>query len=264
MRIIVLAVALGCLQEAPPRVAGGKVDWWKDAAHAMKRAKLEQRALLLYFTDGSVPCKALEDGAFSSEAVAALAKDLVPVLLECSDEKAHEDLRTKYEVSSFPTAFFADPEGRKLTEISDQEPDAVAAEIAKVAKRHPGRPVMWARTLDEGVAAARAAGKPLAAYFHDGKQDLAEAQDRVRKLTGSTRADKFAWIEILATNAEKDPWKVKYEYYDLPAVVLFDPRPEDPMKKILSIFEIYAKTKAARIQEKVDKALKKYKETRTK
>lgn len=264
MKIILVTAALWCLQDSPARAPGGKVEWWKDVPFAMKRAKLEQRALLLYFTDGSVPCRAFEDGAFSSEVVAALAKDLIPLILECPDDKAHEDLRTKFDVSGYPTAVFADPEGRPLGEISNQETDAVAGEIAKMARRHPGRPVLWARSQEAGIATARATEKPLAIYFHDGKQDLIEAQDRVRKLTGSARADKFTWVEITATNAEKDPWKAKYEYYDLPAVVLLDPRPEDAMKRVLSLFEIYAKTKPVKIQEKVDRALKKYKDTKVK
>ena len=264
MRLLLVAAALWGLQDAPARVPGGKVEWWKDVPLALKRAKLEQRALLLYFTDGSVPCKALEDGAFSSDVVAALAKDVIPVLLECMDEKAHEEMKTRFEVGGFPTTAFADPEGKPLGELATQEADAMAAEIAKIARRHPGRPVLWARSQEAGVATARAAEKPLAIYFHDGKQDLIEAQDRVRKLTGSTRADKFTWVEMAATNDDKDPWKVKYEYYDLPAVVILDPRPEDPMKRVLSLFEIYAKSKPATVQQKVDKALKKYKDTKTK
>jgi len=262
MKLLLVAAALGCLQDTATRAPGGKVEWWKDVAFAMKRAKLEQRALLLYFSDGSVPCRALEDGAFSSDVVAALSRDLIPLILECPDEKAHEELRSRFGVDGFPAAAFADPEGKPLGEISDLEADAVAGQIAKVAKRHPGRTVLWARSQEAAIATARAAEKPLAVYFHDGKQDLIEAQERVRKLTGSTRADKFTWIEIAATNEDKDPWKVKYEYYDLPSVVILDPRPDDAMKRVLSLFEIYSKTKPAKIQEKVDRALKKYKDTK--
>jgi len=262
MKFMLAAAAVWFLQDAPPRVPGGKVEWWKDVPLAMKRAKLEQRALLVYFTDGSVPCRALEDGAFSSDVVAALAKDLIPLMLECPDDKAHEELRSRFGVEGFPTAAFADPEGKPIGELSSQDADGMAAEIAKMAKRHPGRPVLWARSQDAAIATARAAEKPLAVYFHDGKQDLIEAQEKVKKLTGSTRADKFTWFEMTATNDDKDPWKVKYEFYDLPAVVILDPRGDDAMKRVLALFEVYAKSKPAKIQEKVDRALKKYKDTK--
>jgi hypothetical protein len=260
--LLILAAAAVLLQETPSAPAGGKVTWRRDPSVATKRARLEQRALLLYFTDGGLACRALDAGPFSDNAVVAAAGKLIPVLLECSDEKANVELRKQYAVTGFPTMLMLDPDGKSLGEVTAREAPAIAAELDKTAKRFPGRSVLWHSSLDEGVARAKEEKKPVAIYFHDEKEDLADAQDRITKLGGTNRVEKFVWVEVAATNADQDANKTTYEYLGLPAVAFLDPRFEKPRR--MGVFEITAKTKPDRVQEKLETALKKYKDAKVK
>lgn len=260
--LLILAAAAVLLQDPSAAPAGGKVTWRRDHSVAMKRARLEQRAALVYFTDGGLACRALDAGPFSDNGVVAAAAKVVPVLLECSDEKAHAELRKQYGVTGFPTLLLLDPEGKSIGEVGGRESGAIAADLDKAAKRFPGRAVLWHSSIDEGVARGKEDKKPVAIFFHDDKEDLADAQDRLTKLAGSNRLEKFVWVEIVAANDDKDANKTTYEFISLPAVAFVDPRGEKPRR--MGVFEIGAKAKSKDVQDKLDAALKKYRDAKVK
>ena len=256
---LIAAAAAALLQDAPP---GGKLAWSGDVATAERRSRLEQRPVLLYFTDGGMPCRALDAGAWSSDAVAAAARALLPVLLQCPDEKAHADLRTRFKVTGFPTVIVLEPDGKTFSEMTNLEPGPVVGEFTRLAKKFPGRQVLWLATLEKGLEAAKAAKKPVAIYFHTADADLAAAQETLTKLVAQSRIDYFVWVEMAATNEDNDPLKLKYDFFSLPAVAIIDPRYTE--LKRLTIFEVTAKVKAKDLIEKIDKALKKYKDGKPK
>jgi len=261
MKTLLILALVVFLQDPPTAPVGGKVTWRRDPSVALKRARLEQRAALLYFTDGGLACRALDAGPFSDNGVIASAGKLIAVLLECSDEKANVELRKQYAVTGFPTLLVLDPDGKSIGEVGAREGPAIAAELDKASKRFPGRAVLWHSSLEEAVARAKDEKKPVAIYFHDDKDDLADAQDRITKLGGS-RVDKFVWVEIVATNEATDANKTTYEFYGLPAVAYVDPRFEKP--KRMGVFEITSKLKSKDVQDKLDAALKKYKDAKVK
>src|SRR5882672_4848482 len=120
--ILIVAAAAVLLQDPPPAApTGGHIAWGSDLAASERRARLEQRAVLLYFTDGGLPCKALDAGAFSADEVVALSRRLFPVLLECPDDKAHAALRTRMKVTAFPTVTILEPDGKTHTEMLARE-----------------------------------------------------------------------------------------------------------------------------------------------
>src|SRR5688572_10483122 len=119
--MIALAVAAALVQDPPSAPAGGSVAWGRDPAAAEKRSRLEQRAMLLYFTDGGLPSKALDAGAFSAKEVASAARRLLPVMLECPDEKAHAEWRTRLKVAAFPSVVILEPDGKTFTEVASRE-----------------------------------------------------------------------------------------------------------------------------------------------
>src|SRR5688572_888099 len=137
--ILLVTLAAALLQDPPPAAkAGGKIAWGRDAAAAEKRGRLEQRAVLFYFTDNGLPCKALDAGAFSEKEVVAVSRRLLPVMLECPDEKSHEEWRKRLKITAFPTIAILEPDGKTQHEITVREGAEVAAELLKVARKFPG------------------------------------------------------------------------------------------------------------------------------
>jgi hypothetical protein len=260
--LLLLAAATALVQDKSTTQAGGRVDWGKNVAAAERRAKLEQRAILVYFTDGGAPSKALDAGAFSSDDVIKALRGMHPVLLECPDETAHADLRKRWGVSAFPTLMVVEPDGKTTQEILARAPAEVAAELAKVTRKFPGRDVLWLSSIDAAVQKSKDEPRPLAIYFHAADEDLSDSQDRLVKLAGQGRIDKFIWVELSATNDDKDALKVKYEYMSLPAIAFVDPRFPEPRQ--IGIFELKEKTKSKDVQDQLEKRLKKYKDTKIK
>lgn len=264
--LLLIAVAVTLIQDPPPPApsgpAGGRIEWGRDFAAGEKRARLEQRALFLYFTDDGMPCKALDDGPFSTDDVVAAARRLVPVMLECPNEGAHSDLRVRLKVTAFPTIMILEPDGKTTSEITAREAPEISAELMKAARRFPGRDIMWTSSIESGVEKAKDAPRPIALYLHVAEEDLAASQDRIVKLASQGRVDKFIWVELAATMDEKDALKKKYEYYSLPAIAFIDPRYPEP--KWMTTWELTAKVKSKDMQDQLEKMLKKYKDTKIK
>ena len=264
MRTILLASLVVALVQDPPPAAptGGKVAWGKDPAAAEKRARLEQRAIFFYFTDGGLPCKALDAGAFSAADVATVCRRLIPVMLEGSDDKANEEWRKRLKVAAYPTLAILEPDGKTSYEITARETADLSAELLKAARKFPGRDVMWVSSVESAVEKAKDDPRPIAIYFHAADEDLGAAQDRLVKLGGQSRVDKFIWVELTATVDDKDPLKQKFEYIALPAIGWLDSRFPEPKK--MGIYELKASAKAKDVQDKFEERLKKYKDTKVK
>ena len=260
--ILMVSLAAVLAQDPPAAPTGGKVAWGKEPAAAEKRARLEQRAIFLYFTDGGLPCKALDAGAFSSAEVINVCRRLLPVMLECTDEKAHEDWRKRLKVAAFPTLAILEPDMKTSYEITARDAGDLSAELTKAARRFPGRDVMWTSSIEGAIEKAKEDPRPIAIYFHAAEEDLGAAQERIVKLGGQSRVDKFIWVELTATSDDKDPLKQKYEYLSLPAIGWLDPRFSEPKK--MGIFELKASAKAKDVQDKFEERLKKYKDTKVK
>jgi hypothetical protein len=262
MKLLFAVLTTAALLQEPAAKTGGKLEWGRDVAAAEKRARLEQRAMFLYFTDNGMPSRALDAGAFSHDTVIASTKGLFPVIVECPDDKAHADLRTRFKVSGFPTLMILEPDGKTQHEIGTRETAELAAELAKAAKKFPGRVVLWLSSMETALETAKKDRKPLAVYIHPADEDLAAAQERLVKIGGQSRIDKYVWLELSATNEDKDPNKQKYEFYSLPAIAFVDPRFPEP--KRFGVFELEAKAKPKELQDKLEERLKKYKATKVK
>jgi hypothetical protein len=260
MKTILLAVAAMALLQDPAKT-GGKVAWGSDPAAAEKRARLEHRAVFLYFTDGGMPCKALDAGAFSSGDMVTVCRRVLPVLLECPDDKAHADLRARLKITAFPSLVILEPDG-KTQELTARETADLAAELTKVARRFPGRDVLWLSSIEAALAKAKDEPRPVAVYLHVAEEDLASAQDRLLKLATQGRLDKFIWVELAATTDEKDPLKAEYDIETLPAIAFLDPRYSPPRQ--FGIYDLKEKAKSKDVQDKLDERLKKYKDTKVK
>ncbi len=259
MKTIAMLALLTAAALPAPAGLGGKVEWWKDLAAVRGRAQLEQRAVVLFFGDSNcVVCQGLSEGALSNDRVVAAFRQVLPFLVDCTDPKPHEGLMKEFDVTGFPTLVIADPHGKKIKEIEGKDADAIVAALDEAGKRFPGTPVLWERTLEAAMEKAKAGKKPVGIYFHDGKEEPAKLAARIAKDLGK-RTEKAVWVELVATNDEKDETKLKYKYESLPCIGILDPRKPDPAASPLGMIEILKGDKAETVNKYVDKALEKYK-----
>jgi hypothetical protein len=96
--------------------------------------------------------------------VVTAARELVPILVDCSKPGQHEDLQTRYGVRGYPTVLFLDSNGAKVEELASRDAAGVRDQMQKVAKAH-SRPVISPMTLEEGTTIAREQRKLLAVVF---------------------------------------------------------------------------------------------------
>ena len=88
----------------------------EDYASAMKRAKAEDKAILLYFSSQYCPyCVAMERDVLADKEIATTMKQsLVSVRI---DVEIRSDLAKKYGVRGYPTTCLLEPSGKPLIKI---------------------------------------------------------------------------------------------------------------------------------------------------
>jgi thioredoxin-related protein len=88
----------------------------EDYASAMKRAKAEDKAIVLYFASRYCPyCVAMERDVLADKEIAKTLKEsVVSVRI---DVEIRSDLATKYGVRGYPTTCLLEPSGKPLIKI---------------------------------------------------------------------------------------------------------------------------------------------------
>ncbi|PQJ80859.1 hypothetical protein BTO18_01205 [Polaribacter porphyrae] len=105
-----------------------KLNWVPNYKEALKRAKKEKKAVLIYFTgsDWCEPCKVLDRDLFHTEKFKTLSdNDLVLLEVDSprrqdllSQDKISENLylKRKFKIKSFPALIILNYRGRKIAE----------------------------------------------------------------------------------------------------------------------------------------------------
>ena len=88
----------------------------EDYASAMKRAKAEDKAIVLYFSSQYCPyCVAMERDVLADKEIAKTMKqNLVSVRI---DVEIRTDLARKYGIRGYPTTCFLEPSGKPLIKV---------------------------------------------------------------------------------------------------------------------------------------------------
>ena len=193
-------------------------------------------------------------GAFSDDKVLAAAQRIVPILVDCTVKGAHADLMEKYGVRGYPSAVYVDPEGRKIKDLRDRVPDAVAKEIGSIAAKYPGRPTMWQNSIKAAIEAGKKAKKPVAIYFAAADTDLIKLTLRFTKDVGD-RKTKFLWALEVAGDTTAETWSVEAP----PTILVIDPKAGNPAEKPLGKIAIGAETKSFDVNRQLDEAAKAFK-----
>lgn len=191
--------------------------------------------------------------------MAAAAKGLVAIYVDCTKDGAHQDLMTKYAVRGFPTVIFTDPEGKQVGQMTDRSPAGLKAQIEQVIQRHK-RAGFPEGTLDEAAAAAREGTKLLAVLFvEEGDSDGLTA------MTAAVYGDaaleqlrgRFQWVKRPLKEAKKaTPEAKSFKASKSPTLVLIDPRGEGELPKQILGTATSGKGLKAVLEKALDKAEK--------
>lgn len=137
----ILLTLVACI--AALALQAGELEWLTDLTRAQALAKSEKKAVLIDFTgsDWCGFCIKLDKQVFATKEFADYAKDnLVLVSLDFPRKKeqtaelkaANAKLKTRYEVSGFPTVIMIDSEGRILGKQVGYGGDPAKAYIDKL------------------------------------------------------------------------------------------------------------------------------------
>lgn len=186
----------------------------------------------------------------------AASRGLVPILVDCTQQNAHQELKQRYGVRGFPTVLFLDAQGTPVGQLGDRTPAAVKAQLEQVARDHgpPQRPArrppaggdappadatpsaasprvrVTDATLEEGLEQARAAGKLLGVIFTPPEEHPRDEQTELVIQSLHARGmdqlpERFHWIRrpLCDDIGMNTPEADVYDCRKAPSVVLFDP-----------------------------------------
>lgn len=165
------------------------------------------------------------------------ATGLVPILVDCSQRGAHEDLKQKYAVRGFPTVLFLDSKGDKVEELASRAAPQVVEQIRRVIQQH-SRPVVAESTIDEGLSLAREQRKLLIVAFVDGQDpETGALLDLILSPPMEEVRGRFHWIRRPATgerNRATDEAK-EWGARKAPTLVVVDPWAEGDEREVKKV-----------------------------
>lgn len=133
--LALILATVGCSQQSTPQTSGnqaagqpapestvarGAIQFVKGYAKGFSLAKSQERPMLLFFTaDWCTYCHQMERDAFVDEAVSALAKRFVCVLIDADQEP---EVCEEFHVRGFPTIQFMTSRGVPLNRLTGRRP----------------------------------------------------------------------------------------------------------------------------------------------
>ena len=221
---------------------GGKVTWRGKGGqdqNAMAEARAQGRAMMLFFTsEGSEDCKILSQGALSDPKVVEASQQISCIWVECQGGKKNVEMAKAFDVTSYPTLVFCDPEGKSFGTIRDPRPKSLEKLIKALADKFPPItaenpvPTLKGLVYSDARLAARRTGKPIAAFFYDDSPpsksvSTALTDEAVKKLLEKFV---FALIEFHRNSEEA----AKFDVDRAPTILILDASLEKPEAKPLA------------------------------
>lgn len=221
---------------------GGKLNWKCKGSpdpNAMADARAQGRAIMLFFTsEGSEDCKILSEGALSDPKVVAASQQIACLFIECQGGKKNLEMIKAYDVTSYPTLVFCDPDGKSFGAVKDARPKGLDKLLKTMADKFPpmtaDNPVSMLKGMKyaEARVAGRKIGKPIAAYFYDDSPPsrsvtTALADESVRKVLSKFV---FAMVEYHRNSEEA----AKFDVDRAPTILILDGALEKPETKPLA------------------------------
>jgi hypothetical protein len=188
--------------------------------------------------------------------VAAAARKVVPVIIDCSEKGSQDALMAKYGVEGYPTVVYVDPEGKKLKEMGSRDAKAIIGDIEGLAAQYAGQPSLFQNSVSGAIAAAKASKTPLpvVVYLAEEAADMVKTYVKVAKDL-SARKGKFLFVLGVANKPALEANGLEKG----PAAVVLDPTSEKPRETPIAKIPIDAASKPADLTKSLDEAAKKMK-----
>jgi len=223
-RLCLAQVAIGRLTRAFALVAclvpGASLagDWLTDHDEALEAARESGRPVLTVFTgsDWCPHCVTLEKNVLESAEFRAWAEERVVLLMidmpksgiSRETRQARSRVCLKYGVQSFPSTVLATPEGDPITVKAGYSGESPATWIAALGAHLPATSLAAADgqepdSLEEAVATARAAKRPILLMVS--RKDNDEAQAQEASLISDPEFDALARDNFVVARLPADP-----------------------------------------------------------
>ncbi len=131
-----IALAFGCGTHALGGAPEPEIAWVENLDQAMQLAKVHNKPLMIHFYgDHCPPCRMLEAKAFRNrELVLALNDNVIATKVNADQRR---DISQHYQVTRWPTDVFLHADGTVIERgVSNQDPQAYARTVLRVAQRH--------------------------------------------------------------------------------------------------------------------------------
>ena len=131
MSAVIAVTALGCrrgvpAESAPPAIAShgeGSVDWTTSWDAAIKKARSENRAILIdFYADWCIWCRRLDATTYRDPKVVTFLTDRVVATKLDVEKSEGRGLASKYHVDGLPTILLVSPDGHELGRIPGYMP----------------------------------------------------------------------------------------------------------------------------------------------
>ncbi len=209
---------------------GGMVEWIRDPDLGLAKARIEARPTMLFFTaEWCERSQKLAREAFSDKRVVQASRKVVPILIDCSEAGQNGELQKKYRVNGYPTVIYTDPTGKRLKEMASNGAKTLVSEILTLARKYPGRRMLWQHSLEAALKEGRKEKRRVAIYVAPLEEDPLKFTVRVMKELGKRR-DAFVWVLELGKKKTLRNLGIK----ESPAVIVIDPEAKEPLKKPLA------------------------------
>jgi hypothetical protein len=262
-------------------VTGGKISWRgvKEVNQAVEEAGRTGKPVILYFTaDWAPPAQSLGSGAFSDDRVVEASWGFIRVIIpptkgdavlmrkSTSTESTEllknadpmgEAIMKRWQITAVPTLIFLDPDGKPVDRWvgtrDPQNPDSMAQWFRRILARHSRAPG-WAAGLEAALRKGRAEGRPVLAFWTDGRPGAEEMEAGLGDKSLNDFRARFVWVRFkLRTIGDAEARR--FEVSKAPLLLALDARPEDGTVKV--IFK-YEGGDPARLKEDLEALLKEW------
>ncbi len=229
MRTWMLAGLLGLAFPPGPELTGGKILWRDGAEYEAALAEARERGLptILYFkADYCAPSRVLGNRLWSVDRVVEAAHRMMRIRIDIT---RLPELATTWKIQGTPTIVLLDANGQVVeqTYVGLNGVSALLEDKLITISRRLSRAPSWARDIAE----ARAQGRPVVAFWTDGRPGSDEVEQLFSRRELDAVRGRLSWVRLKVVkkgNAEAAAQGVTAG----PALRILDPKDGKPTSRL--------------------------------
>ena len=161
----------------------------------------------------------------------AAAKDLVLILVDCTDRSNTPEPAKTHNVRGLPTLLFMDPDGKVVGNLTERSADGIVRQFGEIVDKHR-RKIPWAETIEKAIEAGKEGKKPVLLLVTDDEEDSKKVEAFFFDPATKEALDQFVLVRH-AVEKKCETCK-KYRATKGGKILLLDPTAEDPAKSPLA------------------------------